>query len=137
MKLPVAIMAICMGVVSACASTADGAKRSAPSLLGQWGGPHVALTVTTTGGELEFDCARGEITQPIRPDPSGNFSAAGLYMPEHGGPVRPSDDHAGQPAVYQGRLSNDHLSLRIRVGADAFGPFELQRGRIGEVTKCR
>jgi hypothetical protein len=136
MRFRTATIAVCAGIVAACASSADGAKSATP-LLGQWGGPHVALTLTSTGGELEFDCAHGELAEAIRPDAGGNFSAAGRYLQEHGGPTRKEDDNAGQAAVYEGRVQKHHLTVRIRVGADVFGPFELELGQDGQVVKCR
>lgn len=55
---------------------------------GMWGGEHMILQVSEKGGEAEFDCAHGRITQPMALDKRGNFDVAGTLTPEHGRPVR-------------------------------------------------
>jgi hypothetical protein len=31
-----------------------------------WGGSHIGLSITVSGGTVEYDCAEGEILEPIR-----------------------------------------------------------------------
>lgn len=50
-------------------------------VLGLWGGSHVTLQVTSSGGRLEYDCANGVIEEPIRPDRAGRFMAIGTHTP--------------------------------------------------------
>src|SRR5687767_3405246 len=52
-----------------------------------WGGPHVRLVLTSNGGEIEFDCAHGEIREPLKLSEQGRFSVAGTFVRE-GGPIR-------------------------------------------------
>src|SRR5687767_11222722 len=33
---------------------------------GVWGGLHVRLVVTSSGGEIEFDCAHGQLSEPLK-----------------------------------------------------------------------
>ena len=33
-----------------------------------WGGDHVRLVTKPGGGELEFDCAHGDLTEDLKPD---------------------------------------------------------------------
>src|SRR2546425_2074319 len=68
---------------SACAS-----PTSPSSVLGMWGGDHVAMTVGDAGSHLEFDCAHGDVPGALKTDARGNFSEAGTFVREHGGPIR-------------------------------------------------
>ncbi len=111
-------------------------KRSVPE--GDWGGPHVALKVTSAGARLELDCAHGGIDEAIALDDDGRFEARGLYVKESAGPAR-SEGSSGRPARYSGRVDGDTLSLKI-VLADSgatVGSFTLERGRFARIVKCR
>jgi hypothetical protein len=125
---------LCLALVAACSSpTAAGDRRTlAP---GSWGGNHVALEVTSSGGTVEFDCAHGTITEPIALDDDGRFDAAGTYVREHGGPVREGEEDA-RPARYGGRVQGQTMTLTITVAGESVGPFELERGRTPRITKC-
>src|SRR5512139_2278696 len=73
------------------------AESPGPSAVtGAWGGEHIRLLLTETGGRLEYDCATGTIDAPLRPDQAGNFEARGTHAFERGGPVYP-----GMPATKQ------------------------------------
>jgi hypothetical protein len=104
-------------------------------LTGNWGGEHIALALTGTGGTLEYDCAHGGITEPVR-SIGGRIEAAGVHVREHGGPVREGERPDSLPARYLGTVRGDALTLRVVVGADTLGPFELQRGTEPRLLKC-
>jgi hypothetical protein len=57
--------------------------RAAPDAsavaTGAWGGEHIILEVSENGAEVEFDCARGQVTQPITLDKHGDFDVAGHF----------------------------------------------------------
>src|SRR6267142_639204 len=55
---------------------------------GTWGGDHVALEVTDAGGHLEFDCASGDVQQPLVVVDDARFGVDGIYVREHAGPIR-------------------------------------------------
>ena len=52
--------------------------------IGTWGGTHIALIVTASDGTVEYDCATGTITEPVRVGSDGSFDAAGTFSPGHG-----------------------------------------------------
>ena len=116
-----------------------GCRSTVPeTLVGSWGGPHIGLVVTAGGAELEYDCAHGRITEPLRTDSEGEFVAAGVHVREHGGPVRdgePADEH---PARYVGRVRGTAMTLRVELTdtASTIGSFELERGADPGVLKC-
>jgi hypothetical protein len=111
---------------------------SASSLTGIWGGDHATLTVTETGSHLEFDCAHGEIPDPLTLDAAATFSAAGTYVREHGGPIRESEVPDAHPAIYHGTMTGAtiRLSVRITDTNDVIGTFTLARDNAGRVLKC-
>ena len=106
------------------------------TLVGDWGGPHVALHLTPSGGSLDYDCAHGSIT-PVLVGPGGRFVAEGTHTPEHGGPVREGEVLPTYPAHYSGVVRGDRMSLagRIESGVE-LGPFELRRGIQPMLTRC-
>src|ERR1039457_6300078 len=53
-----------------------------------WGGRDISMEVTPQGATLEFDCAHGNVLEPIEANAKGEFTARGTYTPEHGGPIR-------------------------------------------------
>src|SRR5262245_54892968 len=108
------------------------------TLDGDWGGQHVGMVVTPSGAQLEYDCAHGRITEPLRPDEDGEFVAAGGHVREHGGPIRQDEQIVELPARYVGRVRGGRMTLRVELSADGttLGTFELERGASPNVFKC-
>lgn len=126
------VIGISTTLVVAVGATEKG--RGLPS--GTWGGDHAVLEMTEKGGEIEFDCANGRITEPIAPDDDGHFDVQGIFTAEHAGPVR-DDDPGGDPARYQGDVRDDTMTLTVVRKDDSLGPFTLTRGRRPNLRKCR
>jgi hypothetical protein len=114
-------------------------KRAAPTIvLGNWGGEGVSLKATKSRAIVEFDCAHGRVSKPLRLDASGHFNARGVYVQEH------SVEQQGQkppshPADYAGSVSGDQVSLTVTLADthEAKGTFELTKGRAPHIVKCR
>ena len=104
-----------------------------------WGGQHVQMQVTAKGATLDFDCASGEITEPVQADAFGNFTAVGTFTRERGGPVRKDAADNTAAAKYSGTISGDSMRLSITSGPDnaPVGEFVLSRGTTGHLVKCR
>lgn len=128
---PILLTLAALGCAPAGPSPADG---EAP-LTGRWGGEHVALTLSDQGGTVEYDCAHGGISEPVR-SAAGRFAAAGVHVREHGGPVRVDERPDSLPARYVGTVSGDRLTLQVVVGPDTLGPFALRRGAEPRLYKC-
>lgn len=115
-------------------------SAAAPSrpLLGGWGGQHVGLVLDAAGGRLEYDCAAGMIAGPLRADRSGRFRAEGTHTPGQGGPDRIDYVPPRLPAVYEGRVTGERMTLRVRVVPSGLelGPFTLRRGAQPMLLKC-
>jgi hypothetical protein len=123
------------GAVVRCTLPGPSASDGVP-VLGAWGAAHAELTLTDTGGSIEYDCAHGGLGSPVRPDAAGRFAIDGVHVREHGGPVRIGEIPDSLPARYIGRVSGERMTLRVLVGADTLGPFELRRGAEPRLFKC-
>jgi len=105
-------------------------------VTGDWGGDHIALSLTSAGGSVEYDCAHGGLFEPIRPDGRGEFEAAGVHVREHGGPVREDEPTDSIPARYTGTVKGNRMTIRAFAAADTLGPYQLERGAIPRLLKC-
>ncbi len=94
------------------------------------------MQVLEKGAQLEFDCAAGEITEPLTIDGNGDFDVHGTYAAEHPGPTT-RDDDAGAAAHYRGHVEGDTMTLKIARGKDEIGSFTLTRDRQPILRKCR
>ncbi|MCX5755989.1 MAG: hypothetical protein NTX19_07720 [Gemmatimonadetes bacterium] len=117
----------------------------APNPVGVWGGAHVRLEIVNlptsgvpSGGPVEFDCAHGSINASVTTDNSGRFDAPGVYIQEHGGPIREGEQVIVHPARYSGQISGNRMTLTVTRTDSAWsaGPFTLDRGVAGSVFKC-
>ncbi len=119
---------------AACQST-TGPSRP---VTGEWGGEHIGLSLDAAGGRLEYDCAAGAIAVPLRPDAAGRFHAEGTHTPGQGGPDRIDYVPPRLPALYEGRVTGDRMTLRIKVVSSGLtlGPFILRREAQPMLLKC-
>jgi hypothetical protein len=128
-------IAIVVAATSACAGAATGPSRARTGL---WGGERVLLSVAADGTHLEFDCAHGELPAASTLDHDSRFDAAGVYVREHGGPIRQSEMPDSHPANYSGLVTSQTLTLTIRLSdsSETIGTFTLVPGSSGRVFKC-
>jgi hypothetical protein len=127
-----AIPTLVASMLAACASL----PPSGP-VIGQWGGPHIGLTLTEAGGAIEYDCAAGRLTEPLVPGPGGRFELAGLHTPGHGGPAIEGQVMPTHRVRFSGNLRGDRMSLTGRVeNGVLLGPFELRRGAEPGTFRC-
>lgn len=127
------IAAILLVGAGPCAK--DLAGPIAPS---EWGGEHVGLTVSATGGNLEYDCASGTIDQPILAATNGNFIALGTHTRGHGGPVRQGEVPDRHAARYDGWTDGEKMNLSVTLTdtGEKLGDFTLVRGQSPRVFRC-
>jgi hypothetical protein len=105
---------------------------------GTWGGNHLRLRVTAMGGEVEFDCAHGEISEALKLDAEGRFDIAGTLTRE-GGPIRSDAPRAGRAARYVGRVEGQTMTLNVKFDDTDHESqtFALTLGSEGRLWKCR
>lgn len=106
---------------------------------GTWGGEHIGLEVTEEGGWVEYDCAHGTIDQKIVADARGSFELRGTHVRERGGPVRKGEPEDSHPAIYQGRIDGDTMTLTVTESdtGQPVGTFTLTLGHQPRIMKCR
>ena len=129
MKHAVLILAVSIG---ACANI----PTAAVPVTGQWGGPHIGLTLDASGGRIEYDCAAGTI-DPIIPIAGGRFTATGTHTPGWGGPAIEGQVLPTYAAQFSGTVRGDRMTLQGRVeNGVALGPFSLRRGAEPGIFRC-
>jgi len=101
-----------------------------------WGGEHIRLAITVSGGTVEYDCAEGEILEPIRLV-DGRFSALGLHYMGIGGPIGVDRVHP-RPARYEGSVKGDLMNMTVTLTdtQEKVGTYSLTRGESAHVIKC-
>lgn len=124
--------------VMAGASSSPSIAQATDESANVWGGEHVEMELTSTGANLDFDCAVGTIDQHLALTKDGTFRAAGTYTRERPGPVT-KDGNRAAAATYVGTIKGQsmHLEIVLVNSKETVGTFELMRGRFGRVLKCR
>ncbi len=106
----------CAGQMKASRPAQSGAAaptRAVPN--GVWGGEHIRMEVNDSGADIEFDCARGSISQPMELDDKGRFNVPGIYREETPAPAMVDGGltASGIKATYTGTLSGSSLRLEV------------------------
>lgn len=138
MRLAATVLVIASLVVTVSAqSSPRGPASVVPN--GVWGGEHIRMEVTENGADIEFDCARGSISQRLELDPQGRFKVSGTYKAETPAPAAADGGSTGSEvtATYIGVLSGSSLRLEVSVeGQGAPRTFVLVQGDQGQLAKC-
>ncbi len=66
-----------------------GADPTAPGLDGRWGGPEANMTLSPSGGTIEYACAEGTIDRSWTVSSGGQWRGTGQHF-TGGGPVPPA-----------------------------------------------
>jgi hypothetical protein len=121
--------------LAGCSQAPSGPDHSVPS--GTWGGDHVVLSIDAARAAIEFDCAHGTLPVPIALD-RGQFDVTGVFVREHGGPIREDETVVQQAAQYRGAVDGGKMTLRVRLadGLQDLGSYTLSFGAAGRVFKC-
>lgn len=118
--------------IAACASV----PPAGMPVTGQWGGPHIGLTLDASGGRIEYDCAAGTIGRVV-PGAGGRFAAAGTHTPGWAGPAIEGQVLPTHRAQFSGVVRGDRMTLEGRVeNGVMLGPFELARGAEAGIFRC-
>jgi hypothetical protein len=106
---------------------------------GTWGGQGIILMVENDSGDVEYDCAHGKITGPLKVKSDGHFALNGTLIREHGGPIRQGEVEHREAVTYEGWTDGKKMTLRVTLidSKDVIGEYELEYGRMGRVRKCR
>jgi hypothetical protein len=103
-----------------------------------WGGLHIAITISGETARVEFDCAHGEISRPLKTDVDGPFDLPGTFTPESAGPTRSDRMPSARTVNYRGKIEGDTMSLSITFSDndESAGTYTLKRGKHGRIRKC-
>ena len=120
----------------ACFVIAEARKmQSIPT--GNWGGQHINMKVGAKSATIEYDCATGMIQGPLVVDGNGNFKLRGTHQPQHGGPIRADENPQDHPATYTGSIKGNTMTLSLKVGDSEEETFTLEKGKEGELFRCK
>jgi len=128
-----------LGGFLAMAGLAGCLEANVPEVVtGDWGGLHLGLVANPSGATLEYDCATGNIAEPIRPDAAGRFTVSGEHFPGHGGPSLVDEVPVRRPARYTGSLRATTMTLSVTLTdtQEELGSFVLRLGESPHVFKC-
>jgi len=128
-------------LLAACAAlvTFSAAFASLDNLkAGRWGGPHVAMTVTSERVDIEFDCGRASVDGAIPLDREGAFTVAGIFFQERPGPTRPGGPPR-RPMRLTGSVKDDTMTMRVTLTDqnEDVGSFTLAFGADARLVKCK
>ena len=134
-------------VLVACAASSCGSMgprgtlpgpAMAPVKSGQWGGPHISMTVAASKTDIEFDCGKATISGAMDADADGAFTATGTFLPERAGPSTP-DAPASRPMRVTGTAKGDDMQVKIVLTDkdETVGDFSLAFGTVPRLFKCR
>ena len=139
----VALITVCVGLSCAGQMAASRSRQSGPAVPtkavpnGEWGGEHIRMEVNDSGADIEFDCAKGSISQRLEVDGKGRFEVQGIYMAQTPAAVGSGSTASGVKATYSGNLSGSSLRLEVFIeGREMARTFDLVQGDQGHLAKC-
>lgn len=115
----------------------DALAPSAGDFYGSEAG--LILIVTSSGADLEWDCAAGQITEPFETAQDGSFDLEGTYTPGSGGPVQEDNPPVAQAARYTGtqtELSRLTLTVEVPESEITLGPYFMRFGQGVILHRC-
>lgn len=104
---------------------------------GVWGGEHIRMEVGAKSATIEYDCATGVINGPLVVDSNGEFNLRGIHQMERGGPVRADDNPKQHEATYTGSIKGNTMTLTLKFADFEPETFTLEKGKPGELFKCK
>ena len=104
---------------------------------GVWGGQHISMKVGSKSATIEYDCATGSIDGPLVLDSEGRFNLHGTHTMQHGGPIRADENPKGHSAAYTGSIKGNTMTLTLKVADGEDETFTLEKGKPGELFRCK
>lgn len=129
----VRLFALSLPLLAACAT----APAEGVPIVGEWGGPHVGLSLTPAGGSLDYDCAAGTIEGPLIIRSGGTFVGEGVHTPGWGGPEIAGQVRPSYRIRYSGLVQGSTMTFEGRTeNGVRIGPFTLRRGAEPIILRC-
>lgn len=135
---PLALLMIWQSGSCKSASTKNMNQEPKRVAAGVWGGSDIRLNVTDDAAQLQFACAHGEIQAPLVLTADGHFSVSGTFFAETPGPTRVDKPPRAQPALYEGEIKDQTMTLVITLTETKkpVGNFTLEFGKSGRLRRC-
>lgn len=132
MRQAVRLTSLALLLLAACGNPTSPSQDP----IGQWGGPGANLSLTRSGGTVEYGCGTGTIDSSWTLSEDGQWRATGQHF-TGGGPVPPGG-HPPHPAVYTGAVEGSQFTFRVILTdlGDTLGPFVLERGKTVTLQLC-
>ncbi len=113
-------------------------KKTVEVAPGNWGGRGIGLTIEKNSARIEYDCAEAEINRKIMIDENGNFSVEGDYIRHSFGPVRADMPPERQPARFEGKISDQTMTLTVSLtgSKEKIGEFTLKLDQTARIRRC-
>ncbi|HEU5459179.1 MAG TPA: hypothetical protein VFU83_01745 [Pyrinomonadaceae bacterium] len=134
-KKNIGVLIVFVGVLISLATART--QKMERIATGVWGGQHINMEVGENSATIEYDCASGVIDGPLVMDSNGNFKLRGKHRIERGGPVRADEPPNEQPATYTGAINGNTMTLTLKVSDSDEETFTLEKGKQGELFKCK
>lgn len=131
-----ALLAAC--ILAGCAMSATSMAPDSPVKAGQWGGPHISMTVASASTDIEFDCGRATAPGTIDTDAEGRFVTSGTFLQERPGPTTP-DGPTQRPMRLSGTVRGNDMQVSIVLtdSNEDLGSFTLTFGTAARLVKCK
>jgi hypothetical protein len=125
-------------VIVLAATYGANAQRTQPVAKGDWGGTGIAMTVTDTGGSIQFDCADGTITSELRMKNDGSFRAEGTLTRNGPGPVRTDQTPVGRAVIFKGKVNGKSMSITMTDAktGERLGEYVATHGQEPRLHRC-
>ena len=125
-------------ILTGCAMSATSMAPDSPVKAGQWGGPHISMTVASASTDIEFDCGRATAPGTIDTDAEGRFVTTGTFLQERPGPTTP-DGPAQRPMRLSGTVKGNDMQVAIVLtdSNEDLGSFTLTFGTAPRLVKCK
>jgi len=117
---------------------ACGGQALAAVTEGTWGGQHLVLELESSGATLQFDCAHGSFDGALTLDAKGHFERTGVFVRQHGGPVRKDEVEDARPARFTGSVDGDTMKITVTLvdGSLPAQEYTLKLGSPGRIFRC-
>jgi hypothetical protein len=130
----VCALLVMFGLLTAVTAKTQNMQRIATGL---WGGQHISVEVGEKSATIEYDCASGVIDGPLVVDSNGHFKLRGTHKMERGGPVRADENSKAHPATFTGSIKGNTMTLKLKLSGFDEETFTLEKGKEGELVKCK
>lgn len=116
--------------------TMDTKSTAVPN--GMWGANGIIFSVEAGGVNIQYECADGQIEQPLKADERGNFAVNGVHIRQRPGPMKLDDKQARQNARFEGKISGNNMTLKVTLTetGEVIGDYTLERGKNVRLHRC-